>query len=92
VSQYKANRNLWQQEGESVAQIAAQAAIRWLNENHEQRPFYLHVEFFDPHEPWDPPRRFLERYLPNATNPSYVEPPYDTIPLPDDIKKRLRAN
>jgi arylsulfatase A-like enzyme len=92
LSQYKANRNLWLQEGESVSQITAQAAIRWLNENHQERPFYLHVEFFDPHEPWDPPRRFLERYLPDATPPSYIEPPYDTVPLSGEIHRRLRAN
>lgn len=92
LSQYKANRNLWRQEGESVCQIAAQTAIRWLNDNHDQKPFYLQVESFDPHEPWDPPRRFLEKYLPNATGPSFIEPPYDTVPLSDDIKQRMRAN
>jgi arylsulfatase A-like enzyme len=92
LCQYKANRNLWQQQGESVSQITAQAAIRWLNENYAQKPFYLHVEFFDPHEPWDPPRRFLEKYMPNAQGPSYIEPPYDTVPLPDAIKQRMRAN
>jgi arylsulfatase A-like enzyme len=92
LSQYKANRNLWKQEGESLAQLVAQATIRWLNSNFEQRPFYLHVEFFDPHEPWDPPQRFLEKYMPNATGPSFIEPPYDTVPLPDEIKQRFRAN
>lgn len=92
LSQYKANRNLWKQEGESVSQITAQNAIRWLNENHDQKPFYLQVEFFDAHEPWDPPRRFLEKYMPGATNPSFVEPPYDTVPLSDDLKNRFRAN
>jgi arylsulfatase A-like enzyme len=92
LSQYKANRNLWQQQGESVSQITAQSAIRWLSENHAERPFYLHVEFFDPHEPWDPPRRFLEKYMPDAHGPSFIEPPYDTVPLSDDIKLRMRAN
>ncbi|MGD1104239.1 MAG: sulfatase [Terriglobia bacterium] len=92
LSQYKANRNLWQQQGESVSQITAQAAIRWLNQNYAERPFYLHVEFFDPHEPWDPPRRFLEKYMPNARPPSFIEPPYDTVPLSADIKNRMRAN
>lgn len=92
LSQYKANRQLWKQQGESVSQIVAQEAIRWLNDNHGQRPFYLHVEFFNSHEPWDPPRRFLEKYKPNATNPSFVEPPYDTVPLADEIKQRFRAN
>jgi arylsulfatase A-like enzyme len=92
LSQYKANRNLWLQEGEAVSQITAQTAIRWLNENHQKRPFYLHVEFFDPHEPWDPPGRFLEKYLPGAAPPGYIEPPYDTVPLPEDVQRRLRAN
>ena len=65
----------WQQQGESVSQITAQAAIRWLNENYAEKPFYLHVEFFDPHEPWDPPRRFLEKYMPNAHGPEFHRAP-----------------
>jgi arylsulfatase A-like enzyme len=92
LSQYKANRNLWSQEGESLSQIAAQTAIRWLKSNFDQRPFYLHVEMFDPHEPWDPPQRFLEKYWQGAYTPSFIEPPYETVPLPDEIKKRFRAN
>ncbi len=92
LSQYKANRNVWRQKGESVTQIAIEEAIRWLNDNHDQRPFYLHVELFNSHEPWDPPRRFLEKYMPNATGPSFIEPPYDTVPLADEIKQRFRAN
>jgi arylsulfatase A-like enzyme len=92
LSQYKANRNLWKQQGESVSQIMAQTAIRWLNENFNQRPFCLHVEFFDPHEPWDPPRRFLEKYMPGATDPSFIQPPYGTVSLSDQIKERFRAN
>jgi arylsulfatase A-like enzyme len=92
LSQYKANSNLWRQQGESLSQIVAQSAIGWLRENFNQRPFYLHVESFDPHEPWDPPQRFLEKYLPGATGPSFIEPPYDTLDLPDAIKQRFRAN
>jgi arylsulfatase A-like enzyme len=92
LSQYKANRALWQHDGESLSQIVAETAIRWLKSNSEQQPFYLHVEFFDPHEPWDPPARFLEKYMPDAKGPTYIEPPYGTVPLSDDIKQRFRAN
>jgi len=92
LSQYKANRALWQHDGESLSQIVAETAIRWLKTNSEQQPFYLHVEFFDPHEPWDPPPRFLEKYMPEAKGPTYIEPPYGTVPLSDDIKQRFRAN
>jgi len=42
LSQYKANSNLWRQQGESLAQIVADAAMRWLGENFRQRPFYMH--------------------------------------------------
>ncbi len=92
LSRYKANRNLWAQEGESLSQLVSQTASRWLQANFDQRPFYMHVEMFDSHEPWDPPRRFLEKYSPNASGPSYLEPPYDTVPLPEEVKQRLRAN
>jgi arylsulfatase A-like enzyme len=92
LSQYKANRDLWKKQGESLAEIVAETARGWLRQNYQQQPFYLHVEFFSPHEPWDPPRHFLNKYLPNAAGPSYLEPPYDTVPLPDHIKARLRAN
>lgn len=92
LSQYKANRERWQKEGESLVEIVAQTAIRWLKENHDQRPFFLHVEAFDPHEPWDPPARFLEKYMPNAQGPTWIEPPYANVNLPDDVKQRMRAN
>lgn len=92
LSLYKANRALWTQEGESLAQIVAQTAIRWLKANFEQRPFYFHVEFFSPHEPWDPPSHFLEKYEPDPKEPRYVQPPYAPIRIPDHIKSRFRAN
>ncbi len=92
LSQYKANRNLWKQQGESLSQIVADQAIQWLRGNFDQKPFYLHVEMFDSHEPWDPPQRFLEKYWKGSYTPSFIEPPYGTVPLPDEIKNRFRAN
>lgn len=26
------------------------------------QPFFLYIDFFDPHEPWDPPRRYIDLY------------------------------
>jgi arylsulfatase A-like enzyme len=92
LSQYKANRNLWKQDGESLAEIVSRTAIRWIKSNFDQRPFYLHVEMFDPHEPWDPPERFLDKYWHGPYTPSFIEPPYATIELSDQIKQRFRAN
>ncbi len=92
LSQYKANRERWRQEGEALVELVARAAIRWLKENHAQKPFFLHLEAFDPHEPWDPPGRFLEKYLPGAEGPSWIEPPYQDIKLPEEVSQRMRAN
>ena len=92
LNQYKRNRMRWLKHGESLAEQVAQAAIAWLKENHGEAPFFLHVEAFDPHEPWDPPKRFLDRYLPNARPPTWPEPPYADIPVPEEGVKRFRAN
>jgi arylsulfatase A-like enzyme len=45
----------------------AATAIRWLEENDQAGPFFLWVDFFDPHEPWDPPEYLVRRYQPGYT-------------------------
>ena len=35
------------------------AAAEWVDANHERDDFYLHVDCFDPHEPWDPPEELV---------------------------------
>ncbi len=92
LSQYKANRARWLKEGESLVQLVAEPAIHWLKQYRDQRPFFLHFEAFDPHEPWDPPRRFLEKYLPDAKGYTWIEPPYANLKLSEDVKRRIRAN
>ncbi|MCX8161441.1 MAG: sulfatase-like hydrolase/transferase, partial [Candidatus Bathyarchaeota archaeon] len=44
------------------AKTALEAA-RWLEENYGRR-FFLYLDFFDPHEPWDPPRWYVVMYDP----------------------------
>ncbi len=92
LNQYTANRRRWLKHGESIAEQTAKNAIAWLRENHEQGPFYLQVEVFDPHEPWDPPAHFLEKYLKEPTKHSWPEPPYGDLIVPEEGVKRLRAN
>jgi arylsulfatase A-like enzyme len=92
LSQYKVNKKRWLEEGESLIAIIAKRFIDWLKRNQEQKPFFLHMEAFDPHEPWDPPKRFLDQYMPNATGPSWGSPPYAEIRLPEEGARRMRAN
>ena len=92
LAQYKANRARWLKESDSLIEITARAATRWLEENHAQRPFFFHFEAFDPHEPWDPPRSFREKYMPNAKGHTWIQPPYANIELPKEAVDKLRAN
>ena len=39
-----------------------QAALTFLDNNHESDDWFLHLECFDPHEPFDAPARFKEKY------------------------------
>ncbi|WP_031477012.1 sulfatase [Agathobaculum desmolans] len=53
-------------------------AAEWLEENHDEDNFFLWVEAFDPHEPFDCPKYYLDWYEkegdydgPDFTHPSY---------------------
>jgi len=41
------------------------AACRWLEDNRRRDNFFLWIDCFDPHEPWDPPAHYLELYAPD---------------------------
>ena len=45
----------------------ADRALHWLSQ-HQQGPFFIWLHFYDPHDPYDPPSPFKERY---------AEAPYD---------------
>ena len=92
INQYQVNLARWSQECESLIELTAKKMIDWLKRNQDQKPFFLHMEAFDPHEPWDAPRRFLDKYMPNAKGPTWTNPPYAEVEVPEDGAKRLRAN
>ena len=92
INQGNLNMRRWLREGESLIEITARKVMAWLKENHANSPFFLHMEAFDPHEPWDPPKRFLDKYLPDAKGPTWATPPYGDVEVPEEGVKRLRAN
>ncbi|MCZ2147041.1 MAG: sulfatase-like hydrolase/transferase [Bryobacterales bacterium] len=92
LNQYKANFLRARKDGEAIVAVTAAKAVDWLKTYHDEKPFYLQVEAFDPHEPWDPPMRFLKKYMPDAKGPTWPEPPYGDIQVPEEGIKRFRAN
>jgi arylsulfatase A-like enzyme len=49
-----------------------QAAIEWLTRNSRRKNFFLYVDTFDPHEPWDPPRWATDLYDSNYKGVPYA--------------------
>ncbi|MEE2728293.1 MAG: sulfatase [Candidatus Latescibacterota bacterium] len=47
------------------AQVCTKAAD-WLRRNSTHEDFYLHLDIFDPHEPWDPPEEILKQFDPRG--------------------------
>ena len=45
----------WQSEKDTFVAKTMQDACRWLERNYTHDEFFLYVDTFDPHEPWDPP-------------------------------------
>jgi arylsulfatase A-like enzyme len=51
-------------EEDYAAPATFHTAARWVERNHHER-FFLYIDTWDPHEPWDPPAHYVRRYLPD---------------------------
>ncbi|MBA2691807.1 MAG: sulfatase [Rubrobacter sp.] len=56
-------RATWREESDRLAARTMTEAERWL-ERHYKEPFFLYVDTWDPHEPWDAPEYYTEHYRP----------------------------
>jgi arylsulfatase A-like enzyme len=52
------------------------SAAQWLDDNAGQKPFYLQIESFTPHEFWDPPKHFADAYFTNPGGVDFIYPQY----------------
>ncbi|MBC8231800.1 sulfatase [bacterium] len=65
MRQYLMNTQDWQAEEDYFCAQSFRAGMRWLERNVGSKPFMLWIDTFDPHEPWDAPKRFQEMYYDN---------------------------
>ena len=67
-------------------------AIRWLERNYKQERFFLYVDTFDPHEPWDPPGWYVDMYDPGYEGEEIIYPRYGPADyLTEKELKHMRA-
>jgi arylsulfatase A-like enzyme len=57
-------RLTWTAEADRLVARTMTAAEGWL-ERHYKEPFFLYVDTWDPHEPWDAPDYYAARYKPD---------------------------
>ncbi len=66
----------WRWEEDYFPASTARLACKWLEENYKAEKFFLWVDFFDPHEPWDPPQYLVDHYDPDYDGPPMLHPNY----------------
>jgi arylsulfatase A-like enzyme len=62
VRRYLANGGYARSEAETFAGRVFSSGVEALDRAAKQRPFALVVDTFAPHEPWTPPRRYIDMY------------------------------
>ncbi|MFC1735027.1 sulfatase [Candidatus Hydrogenedentota bacterium] len=64
-TQYRRNtRNRPDREQDRFSPQVMTAACNWLEDNYKNDGFFLWVDCFDPHEPFDPPQHYIDMYDP----------------------------
>jgi arylsulfatase A-like enzyme len=83
VRQYLANTAFRKTEDDWFAPQVFTRAGNFLELGNEAQPFFLLVDSFDPHEPWDPPQKYIDLYHDGWDGPEPVVPNY----MSDDYLK-----
>lgn len=77
LTNYMRNISWWKAEEDRFAARSIQTACRWLEENQDQDQFFLYLDLFDPHEPWDAPQKYLDLYEKEYHGEELTYPHYD---------------
>jgi len=69
--------------------LLTRAALEWFDRYDGAQPFFLHLDYFDPHEPWDPPEPYMSMYDPNYKGRRYAMPtgPSSDYLSPDELQQ-----
>jgi arylsulfatase A-like enzyme len=92
VRQYLANTAQRETEEDWFAPRVFTMASEFLRTAERGQPFFLVVDCFDPHEPWDPPQKYISLYDEGYDGPEPIVPEYsDAGWIGDRELERMRA-
>lgn len=86
------NRAYIRQENEFPSHKSFSAALRFLNENQDKDQWLLHLEVFDPHEPFHVPPEFLAAEGIDPNDPIADWPAYGRVDYDARVQDLLRRN
>ncbi|MBM3212457.1 sulfatase [Candidatus Poribacteria bacterium] len=69
-------------------------AMKWLERNYKRENFFLWIDTFDPHEPWDPPKHYVDMYDPGYKGRIFDAPTYGLrkmMGITDEEMQHIRA-
>ena len=66
----------WEDERTHFVARVSERAVQWLEDESDEDPFFLWIDSFDPHEPWDPPEPYWSMYDDGSGEKSIVSPIY----------------
>jgi arylsulfatase A-like enzyme len=69
----------WRYEGDRLCSRTSEKVCEWLEGNWRGGPFFLWVDFFDVHEPWDPPEYLWRMYQPEYEGEPMIQPNYGSM-------------
>jgi arylsulfatase A-like enzyme len=79
VQYHRRNTADWRYEKDRFVARTMTTACEWLQDNYDKGDFYLYVDAFDPHEPWDAPKWYVDKYAPGYKGAVIDYPPYDFV-------------
>lgn len=74
IAQFLANTDEFESEDDWFPAQVVDRAVSWLRKNRVHQNVFLWIDSFDPHEPWDPPRRFDSYTDHNYRGPRLIMP------------------
>ncbi|MDO8684926.1 MAG: sulfatase-like hydrolase/transferase [Armatimonadota bacterium] len=83
---------MMEREGICSPDIITRDATKWLETHADNdNPFFLWLDYFDPHEPWDPPAPYCDMYDPGYTGKEIPMPALWADRLTPEELRHIRA-
>lgn len=88
--QYELNRTTFVEETDYPTPRTFEAACKWLDDNKDEDNYFLQVEVFDPHEPFDSPQHYRDMYPDDYDGPRFNCSTYEAVTEPPEAIEHLR--